>query len=73
MNEGEKLLTFKEAYKYLRVSRSTLIRFMKRGDIAYHKVGHSLRFYKKDLREVVKAVDVNGMGNQVEPIDTEGD
>jgi excisionase family DNA binding protein len=51
--EDEKLLTFKEAYKYLRVSRNTLYRFMDEGRIEGHKVGRTWRFYLGELKRFV--------------------
>jgi excisionase family DNA binding protein len=63
MNErslgDEKLLKLKEAQEYLRVSRSTVLRMIAKGEIRSHKVGHGLRFYEKDLNEVVRFIDVN--------------
>jgi excisionase family DNA binding protein len=48
------LLTFKEAMAYLRVSRSTLNRLMWSGQITGHKVGKTWRFYRDDVRAVVR-------------------
>ena len=65
MKDGEKLLTLREAYGYLRISRSTILRMRARGEIVAHKVGNGLRFYERDVKKVVR---VEG----VELSDTEG-
>lgn len=49
----DKLLTFKEAMAFLRVSRSTLLRLMWKRQLAGHKVGNTWRFYVADLRLLV--------------------
>jgi excisionase family DNA binding protein len=49
----ESLLTFKEAMGYLRVSRSTLYRFMEAGQLTGYKVGCSWRFYREDLQACI--------------------
>jgi excisionase family DNA binding protein len=49
----EELWTFKETMKYLRVSRSTLLRFMWSNRITGHKVGAHWRFYPSDVRALV--------------------
>lgn len=48
------LLTFKEAMAYLRVSRSTLLRFMASGQVVGHKVGARWKFYREDLKACIK-------------------
>ena len=50
----ERLLTLKEAYGYLKVSRSTVLRLIKREELKAHKVGNMLRFYERDLKRVIK-------------------
>jgi excisionase family DNA binding protein len=67
MKDGEKLLTLREAYGYLRISRSTILRMRARGEIQAHKVGNGLRFYEKDIKGVIKIAGVN----EVELSDTE--
>jgi excisionase family DNA binding protein len=47
------LFTFKEAMVYLRVSRSTLYRLARSGQLLGHKVGKNWRFYHEDLRSYV--------------------
>ena len=54
MQELETLLTFKEAMKYLRVSRSTLLRLMTSGQLIGHKLGGTWRFYASDLQSAVQ-------------------
>jgi len=53
MIQDDTLLTFKEAMKYLRVSRSTLYRLMGSGQLKGHKVGSTWRFYREDLHACV--------------------
>jgi excisionase family DNA binding protein len=47
--QDDRLLTFKEAMASLRVSRSTLYRLMRRGDLVGAKVGSTWRFWEQDL------------------------
>ena len=47
------LLTFKEAMRFLKVSRSTLYRLMWSRQLPGHKVGSSWRFYRSDLQACV--------------------
>lgn len=54
IKEGEKLLKLKEAQEYLRVSRSTVLRMIAKGEIKAYKVGGMLRFYERDLKAVIK-------------------
>ena len=58
--EGERLLTFSETLAHLRISKSTLYRFMASGELQGYKVGSTWRFYHKDVQGVIKAR--NGMG-----------
>lgn len=58
--EGERLLTFSETLQHLRISKSTLYRFMQSGELQGYKVGSTWRFYHKDVQGVIKAR--NGMG-----------
>lgn len=60
MPEHERLLTFSETLQHLRISKSTLYRFMDRGDIQGYKVGSTWRFYLEDVRGLVKARDEMG-------------
>lgn len=69
MKEDDSLLTFKETMARLRVSRSTIFRMIAIGDLKAHKVGNGLRFYDSDVKNAVRVREV---GNQVQPIDTEG-
>jgi len=53
-NEKEDaLLTTREACKLLRVSKSFLYRKIRAGELAYLRVGRSLRFRKKELMKLV--------------------
>ena len=52
------LLTFNETRNILRVSRSTLLRMMDAGEIPAYKVGNTWRFYKSEVKQVVRPVIV---------------
>ena len=52
--ELESLMKFEEAQRYLRVSRSTLLRLMWAGKITGHKVGGTWRFYVKDVQSLLE-------------------
>ncbi len=68
--EDEKLLTLKEAMGYLRVSRSTILRFVAKGELQEHKVGRLLRFYLGDIKKLVKHIEVV---NEVDEWVTQGE
>lgn len=59
MPEHERLLTFRETLVHLRISKSTLYRFMQSGELKGYKVGSTWRFYLSDVQGVIKAR--NGM------------
>ncbi len=63
----DRLLTFNETLAHLRISKSTLYRFMQSGELQGYKVGSTWRFYHNDVQGVIKAR--NGMGK----VDTEGE
>lgn len=48
------LLTFAEAAEYLRISRSTLYRFIWSNKLPAHKVGNGWRFYRADVEHMMK-------------------
>lgn len=50
------LFTFKEAARYLRVSSSTLNRFLASGELTGRKVGGTWRFYREDLDACIRKV-----------------
>jgi len=54
MPEDDKLYTFEETMAYLKVSRSTLYKFIYSNELAGYKVGRMWRFYLADLRSFVK-------------------
>ncbi len=56
---SEPLLTFKEAMRFLRVSRSTLYRLMWSGQLPGHKVGHTWRFYRSELQASIRNASPN--------------
>ena len=58
--EGERLLTFSETLAHLRISKSTLYRFMASGELQGYKVGSTWRFYQKDVKGLVKARNETG-------------
>lgn len=45
-------VTFKEAMAALRVSRSTIYRFIDAGKLTKYKVGNSLRFLREELEAI---------------------
>lgn len=65
--EHEKLLTFNETLAHLRISKSTLYRFMQSGQIQGYKVGSTWRFYLEEVQGLIKA------RNEVGKVDTEGE
>ena len=52
--EDEILLNVREAMEYLRVSRSTIYRLIKKGKLKGHKVGKKWVFYKRDLKDFLE-------------------
>lgn len=58
--EGERLLTFSETLAHLRISKSTLYRFMASGELQGYKVGSTWRFYYSDVKGVIKVRDEVG-------------
>ena len=54
IKEDEILLNVREAMEYLRVSRSTIYRLIKRGELKGHKVGKKWVFYKRDLKDFLE-------------------
>lgn len=63
--DDNRLLTFNETLAHLRISKSTLYRFIESGELQGYKVGSTWRFYYKDVQGVIKAR--NGVGK----VDTE--
>lgn len=53
--DDNRLLTFNETLAHLRISKSTLYRFMESGQLQGYKVGSTWRFYYKDVQGVIKA------------------
>ena len=45
----DNLMTVNEVAEYLKVSKYTIYRWIKRGKICYTKIGGSLRFHKESL------------------------
>ena len=50
----ESLMKFNEVRKFLRVSRSTLLRMIERREIPAYKVGNTWRFYPNDVKRIVR-------------------
>ena len=67
MPEHERLLTFSETLAHLRISKSTLYRFMQSGELQGYKVGNTWRFYLEDVKALIKA------RNEVGKVDNEGE
>jgi excisionase family DNA binding protein len=53
MNEAKILLNKVEVSKLLRVSPATLDRITKKGELAFVKVGRSVRFKPKDVADYI--------------------
>lgn len=69
MPEHERLLTFNETLAHLRISKSTLYRFMQSGELKGYKVGSTWRFYHKDVQGVIKArADVGKLATEGEEV-----
>lgn len=60
--EDDKLLTMREAREYLRVGRSTIIRFMDKGMLEGWKVGNTWRFRLSDLKRLMVQRGTKGVG-----------
>jgi excisionase family DNA binding protein len=52
---GIKLLTVREVMEILRISRATFFNLLKKGDLAYSKVGKRYRISQEDLEQYVAA------------------
>ena len=50
MKKNDIILTAKEAMAYLKISKDTLYKLMKRKDLPVHKVGDRYRFRKRMKR-----------------------
>lgn len=57
MPEDEELLTMKETMGYFKIGRTKVYDLIREGKLKGHKVGCTWRFYKKDVRNVVKGGD----------------
>lgn len=53
-NEALEMLTINEVIKILKISRSTLYRYMERGTIKHYKFGKSVRFKKSDIKRFIE-------------------
>lgn len=45
------IMSVDEAYKFLRISKPTLYRYVQRGEIPAFKVGRSWKFHKENLEK----------------------
>lgn len=60
ISDDEILFDLSETMDYLRVSRSTIYRLMKTGQLVGHKVGRKWVFYKRDVRALIEDRPVTG-------------
>jgi len=58
MSPDDNLISLERTTKMLSVSRSTVYRFMKRNKLKGYKVGKSLRFYEKDVKALIRPIEV---------------
>ena len=54
-NEDDEVFTNKQAMEYLHVSRSTLQRWRKSGQLPYRKVEGKILYTKSDLKQLLKS------------------
>jgi excisionase family DNA binding protein len=59
---SKEVLTTKEASEYLRITRPTLLKLIREGEIKVQKVGHNYRFLKSELERYLKV----GSNNEVQ-------
>ena len=55
MRRDDKLLTTREAMDYLRISRVTIYRLMKRKELPIHRVGFHYRFKQSELEKYLNS------------------
>ena len=53
-NIDEKILTEKQACKFLQVTKPTLLKMRKEGRVKYFKVGNEMRYKQSDLSKTDK-------------------
>jgi excisionase family DNA binding protein len=51
---GQRLFTMSEAMEFLRVSRSTIYRWILRGYLRGQKAGRDWRFYREDVQALLE-------------------
>jgi len=57
MKEGRLLCTLQEAIVYLNVSRSTVYRFVSKGELKAYKVGKTVQFLQEDVKALIRPID----------------
>lgn len=55
MLANDEVLTSKEVMAYLRISKPTLYRMIRVGDLRAVKIGKNYRFLKKDVERLLRA------------------
>ncbi len=55
MLANDEVLTSKEVMAYLRISKPTLYRMIRLGDLRAVKIGKNYRFLKKDVERLLRA------------------
>jgi putative molybdopterin biosynthesis protein len=53
--ETESLISLAEASKLYKVSKRTIERLIRRGDLPYHRIGRQIRLSPSDLRRATSA------------------
>ncbi len=53
------ILTTREAVKYLRTTKQTLLTMVHQGRIKGNKIGRGYRFLKKDLLEYISQIELS--------------
>jgi excisionase family DNA binding protein len=61
---GGDLLTVKEAQAFLRVSRTTMWRLLRHGELRAHKIGSQVRIRRSDIESYLEANRYGRPGGQ---------
>lgn len=59
-NQGDELLTRKEAAAYLKISLVTLNEWTKKGRVKAHRIGTRVRYYKSDVEAALEEIKQYG-------------
>ena len=66
MDNLNRLLTIKEAAKFLNISETSLRRWIKKGEIKCYRLGNKgiIRFKMSDLQEYLESNTINGFNDK---------